>query len=121
METVTKKSGGANELRKHLEYLGQNIELESDLSKIVVGIFDNDAKGQQEFGGLNNAEFELIHKCLKKHIRHNIYAIKLPIPDLENYTPYIQDKQEFKFFAIEHYFKKEYLESHNMIKEVWLK
>jgi Cdc6-like AAA superfamily ATPase len=117
METVTKKSGGANELRKHLEYLGQNIELESDLSKIVVGIFDNDAKGQQEFGGLNNAEFELIHKCLKKHIRHNIYAIKLPIPDLENYTPYIQDKQEFKFFAIEHYFKKEYLESHNMIKE----
>ncbi|WP_461640206.1 NACHT domain-containing protein [Labilibaculum euxinus] len=117
MERVTKKSGGANELRKHLEYLGQNIELESDSSKIVIGIFDNDAKGQQEFGGLNKSEFTLIHKCLKKHNKHNVFALKLPIPDSENYEPYIQEKQEFKFFAIEHYFSKEYLEDKNMIKQ----
>lgn len=43
--------------------------------------------------------------------------MKLPIPDLDIYTPYIQDKQEFKFFAIEHYFSQDFLEKHKMIKE----
>jgi len=117
METITRKSGGANELRKHLENIGKNIELEYDSSKTVIGIFDNDAKGQQEFGGLKKDEFDLVHKCLKKHVTHSVYGMKLPIPDLDIYTPYIQDKQEFKFFAIEHYFSQDFLEKHKMIKE----
>jgi len=111
------KTGGANELRKQLEYFGNSIQSESDSSKVVIGLFDNDAKGNQEFGGLNNSEFSLIHKGLKKHNIYNIFALKLPIPSSDNYESYIQDKQEFKFFAIEHYFPQKFLETENMIKE----
>jgi hypothetical protein len=117
VESITNKGGGANELRKYLEYVGSNIELEYDTSKTLIGIFDNDAKGQQEFGGLKDIEFSFVHKCLKKHSIHNIFAMKLPIPDSDSYTPYIQDKQEFKFFAIEHYFRQDFLQTHKMIKE----
>lgn len=111
-----KDGGGANELKKYLEDLGQKISLDSDSKTIVIGIFDNDAKGNQEFGGLNN-NFELHHKCLKKHIKHNIFAIKIPIPDQSEFDPYRQDKQEFKFFEIEHYFPKVFLLKNNMINE----
>jgi hypothetical protein len=116
MEKVKKDSGGANELRKHLEDLGRKIEIAGDSDKIIIGLFDNDAKGNQEFGGIS-LDFEPIHIRLKKHKSHNIYAMKLPIPDDEIFKPYIQEKQEFKFFSIEHYFPIGFLKKNNMVKE----
>jgi len=117
MDKVTQKGGGANALKKYLEELGSRMQIESDSEKIVIGIFDNDSKGNQEFGGLDKSEFELVNNCLKKHLKHNIYAMKIPIPDDDDFNTYRQIKQEFKFFAIEHYFPIEFLNKHNMIKE----
>jgi len=114
MESVNKDSGGANELRKHLEDLGRKIQSGPDIDKIIIGIFDNDAKGNQEFGGLNQ-DFLPIDSRLKKFINKSIYALKLPIPNDDCFKQYIQEKQEFKFFSIENYFPVEYLKGHNMV------
>lgn len=116
MDKVSSKGGGANQLAKHLEELSEKTSNFSDKEKIVIGIFDNDAKGFQEFSGLKN-NFELINGIVKKEKNKNIYAILLPIPDGETFKPYHQDKQVFKFFAIEHYFDQELLTNENMISE----
>lgn len=117
IDGVIKDSGGANELRRYLETLSRTIQTEEDSKKIIVGIFDNDAKGNQEFEGLNKDNFEYINPRVRKHKSLKIYAIKLPIPDEEIYNAYHQEKQEFRFFAIEHYFPIEFLKDHNMVKE----
>lgn len=116
IDRVIRDSGGANELRRHLENLARNIQTEEDSKKYIIGIFDNDAKGNQEFEGLNKDNFDFINNRLRKHKSLNIYAIKLPIPDDEVCNAYHQDKQEFRFFSIEHYFPLEFLQSHNMVK-----
>jgi len=113
---IKKDSGGATELRKQLEDLGKLVNEKDGTRKTVIGIFDNDAKGNQEFGGLSS-EFQLVNNRLKKHKEEEIYALKLPIPDDEIFQIYIQEKQEFKFFEIENYFPIEYLQKNNMIKE----
>ena len=116
MDKVTSKGGGANQLAKYLEELSDKIKIASDNNKIVIGVFDNDAKGYQEFNGLKS-NFELINGIVKKDKTKNVYAILLPIPNGEEYKPYHQDKQVFKFFAIEHYFAEELLRKEKMITE----
>lgn len=117
IDKIVKDAGGANELRRHLEELARKIQTDEDSKKIIIGIFDNDAKGNQEFAGLSDDNFDLIHNRLKKHKKYNIYALKLPIPEEESYNPYLQEKQEFKFFSIEHYFPISYLQTNNVVKE----
>ncbi|AHJ99362.1 NACHT domain-containing protein [Hymenobacter swuensis] len=82
--------------------------IDSD-DEIVIGIFDNDDKGRQEFGGLNSALFQpwKESKRVKKHIAANVYAIKLPVPPEKEY--YLIDDQRYNTFAIEHYFSDDYL------------
>lgn len=116
MDNVTSKGGGADELSKHLKALAVKISSEIDKKKTVIGVFDNDEKGFREFNSLGD-NFELINGIVKKDKTKNIYAILLPIPDGDKFKPYIQEKQVFKFYSIEHYFEKEYLESYKMIKE----
>jgi hypothetical protein len=117
MDKVKGESGGAHELKKHLEELSKAILIESDSKKFVLGIFDNDAKGIQEFNGISK-EFGLLNENVKKHDKHNIFALKLPIPnDDDRFVSYRQTKQEFNFFEIEHYFPMELLEEHNMVTE----
>ena len=82
MDNVTSKGGGANQLAKYLEELSDKIKIASDNNKIVIGVFDNDAKGYQEFNGLKS-NFELINGIVKKDKTKNVYAILLPIPDGE--------------------------------------
>jgi len=115
-DKVNKLSGGANELRKHIEGLAKKVDSIGDKSKIVIALFDNDAKGNQEFGGLDK-NFNTIDKCLKKHKDKNIYAVLIPIPLDSSYDPYRQEKQEFKFFEIEHYFSIKLLQDENMVKD----
>jgi hypothetical protein len=86
--------------------------------EIVIGIFDNDAKGIREFESLSSASFNKQNGRIKKHKDYNIYAIKLPIPPGKE--AYKKDKQEFMFFAIEHYFPIEFLQKHEMVKETEL-
>lgn len=121
LDKLKKDSGGADELRKFIENCGKSISTDTDSEKEVIGIFDDDTKGNQEFAGLDNNEFEVIHPKLKKHYSKKVYAILLSIPQNEEYDPYRQDKPNFKFFSIEHYFSKDILLEHKMIRETALK
>lgn len=114
----SKDNGGATELAKIINFYDPTI---SDNTSIV-GIFDNDAKGIQEFkGGLSKSKFEEI--CIsdeglyriKKHKNKNIYGMLLPIPpDLQHY---VNKEQQYNIFAIEHYFDKSILNRLNMIED----
>ncbi|MFB9862280.1 NACHT domain-containing protein [Rufibacter immobilis] len=110
-------SGGASKLSKLLYSSSTNLSLNPKKEKIVIGIYDNDAKGNQEFHGLKSELFLDESVRLRKHRDENVYAIKLPIPLDSEAEPYIQEKQNFKFFAIEHYFPLSFLKEHNMVKE----
>ncbi|MCM4172400.1 NACHT domain-containing protein [Arenibacter sp. TNZ] len=111
---TTSKAGGAQQLAQHLKTLSNKIHTESDKTKIVIGIFDNDAKGYQEFNGLSG-DFVKSNGIVKKHEFLNIFAILLPIP--EDLLEFSQNKQVFKFFEIEHYFDKVLLREQKMISE----
>lgn len=108
-------SCGANELSKFVSNVFPTIAIDSDKSKLIIGIFDNDSKGIQEFNGISRVNFEEVSKRVIKHKDANIYAIKLPIPF--SMEQYLQDKQAFNFFEIEHYFPLDFLIKHNMVKE----
>ncbi len=113
---LSAKAGGAQQLSSFLIRLAQNLETDFDKDKTVIGIFDNDAKGYQEFNGLPKI-FENKNGIVKKVNDMNIYAILLPIPEKEEYIAYHQDKQAFKFFEIEHYFSLEFLQKYDMVTE----
>ncbi|MBC9798243.1 NACHT domain-containing protein [Sinomicrobium weinanense] len=110
------KAGGAHQLTKYLTRLANNIKTDFDKKKTIIGIFDNDEKGYSEFNGLPD-NFKMVNGILKKVEGLNIYAMLLPIPDSQNYEPYHQEKQAFKFFEIEHYFPLNFLQDNNMVKE----
>ena len=85
--------------------------------QMVIGIFDNDGEGQQQFEGtLHKSKFDYIENYtrIKKRKEGNIFGMLLPIP--ENLQHYIQPKQTDNYFSIEHYFSKELLLENNMIK-----
>lgn len=114
-DIISAKAGGAQQLAEHLKTLSDKIQLESDKNKTIIGIFDNDAKGFQEFNGGLGDDFILVNGIIKKHKTYNIYAILLPIP--EESIIFHQQKQAFKFFEVEHYFSKKFLEEQKMITE----
>ncbi|MHC1780773.1 MAG: NACHT domain-containing NTPase [Bacteroidales bacterium] len=116
VDNVNSKGGGAAELAKYIKSIAGNFDEKSDEDKIIIGIFDNDSKGFQEFNGLD-ADFKSINGIVKKHVKYNVYTMLLPIPIYDSYSPYYQDKQVFKFFEIEHYFNIEFLLKENMVKE----
>lgn len=111
------KSGGAHELSKHLLFLANNMSISYDTESTVIGLFDNDSKGFQEFNGLSS-DFELMNPILKKHKDFNVYAMLLPIPDEEGFENYHQERQNFKFFEIEHYFSLELLKEKDIVIDV---
>ncbi|SHJ42530.1 NACHT domain-containing protein [Flavobacterium haoranii] len=113
---LSAKAGGAQQLSAFLMRLAEDLETDFDKSKTVIGIFDNDAKGYQEFNGLPKI-FETTNGIVKKVKDMNIYAIMLPIPEQETYKAYHQEKQAFKFFEIEHYFPIEILQENNMVTQ----
>lgn len=93
-------NGGANELAK---CLANGVRLADD--KLVIGLFDNDEKGIQEFEGeLPKSKFEYYtnSRRIKKHREGKIFGLKLPIPPFR--TKYYNEQQKFNFFTIEHYF-----------------
>ena len=111
IQTAGNESGGSYEVFKLL--MSSKPVIGED--EIFIGIFDNDASGIQNFNGLKEKVFKLLpnSKRIKKHISKNIYALKLPVPPDKSY--YVKTKQEFNFFAIEHYFSEKLLEEHSML------
>lgn len=104
-------TGGATEVAKSLNSIKPILEQ----NNYVIGIFDHDSKGLQEFRGLKESVFKTqIKDTVKKHISHNIYGLCLPVPgDLDFY---LFKEQEYNHFAIEHYFDVEFLKSQGVLK-----
>ncbi|RZK49267.1 MAG: hypothetical protein EOO99_06310 [Pedobacter sp.] len=111
----TSVAGGAQQVVSVLSKVAKETLSEYDKEKILIGLLDNDAKGYREFNGIND-DLSLINDVTKRFDESNVFLLLLPIPNLKEYQSYNQDKQDFKFFEIEHYFSKDYLESHSMIK-----
>tara|TARA_R110001592_G_scaffold1799_1_gene10688 strand:+ start:637 stop:3516 length:2880 start_codon:yes stop_codon:yes gene_type:complete len=109
-------TGGATELHGMLMKCAPMVKED----EVVIGVFDNDAKGIQEFNGLKKGVYKLIEgsKRVKKHISKNIYAIKLPIPPFRN--QYLVDDQVFNYFCVEHYFEDSLLLKEGMVKATLL-
>ena len=100
------------EVRKSLEQSYSIWKSESDT--IIIGIFDHDAAGLKSYGSLDKFSFtEIERNKLKKHKDGNIYGLVLPVPG--EMDVYLQDKQEFNFFELEHYMGLEFLK--DVIKE----
>lgn len=108
---------GAKALKMFLEAIEATFKNESSKNKIVIGLFDNDKEGQEQFTGLSHkSSFQKWNnsKRIIKHTEHNIFALKLPIPDDKGH--YLNEKQELNFFEVEHYFPVKYLQDKNMVK-----
>lgn len=105
-------SGGASEVAKTL----QGAKPIAKTDSIIIGIFDHDSKGLQEFRGLKENVFKTqIVDTIRKHNDKNIFAICLPIPGEKDY--YIKREQEFNFFSIEHYFDDSILEAQGLYEK----
>ncbi len=100
------EGGGAREVQKSL--IGANSLVGTQ--DYLIGLFDNDEKGIQEFNGLTSS-FNLYKNSIvyKKHKESNIYAACLPIPGEMDH--YIYKDQKNNYFAIENYFDIELLKS----------
>ncbi len=108
-------SGGTNEVRLSLDKASPTV-IDGE---IIIGIFDSDASGINNFGGLNKVfGFWKHYKRVKKHKDSDIYGIKLPVPHFrENY---VKPEIDMNFLAIEHYFSDKLLSDLNMMKETSL-
>jgi len=105
-----KGGGGAEAVRRALEYISMLPN-----KRIIIGIFDNDREGNNQFKGLNKSIFEE-HKeqvICRKHIQKNIYALLLPCP--QNRRSFVGEKFNQRYLTIEHYFTDEILEQYNLI------
>lgn len=104
-------SGGASEVSKTISNCKPILEKE----EIIIGIFDHDAKGLQEFRGLRNSVFETYTKdTIRKHINSKIYGLMIPVPGEMDF--YLKKDQAFNFFEIEHYFGYDFLSQNDIIE-----
>ena len=105
----SEENAGANELTKTLQSASPLL----NSGQKLIGIYDRDNAGLGEFRRLKNFE-DLENHTIRKDKNDEIYAICLPI--IDNRQNYLQEKQVFNFFEIEHYFPDELLEMHNKLK-----
>tara|TARA_R110001583_G_scaffold194829_1_gene367237 strand:+ start:804 stop:3671 length:2868 start_codon:yes stop_codon:yes gene_type:complete len=105
-------SGGATEVAKSLN----SVKPILDKNNFVIGIFDHDAKGLQEFRGLKESIFKTkIKDTIKEHLSHNIFALCLPVPgELDHY---LFKEQEYNLFEIEHYFDLDFLKELDVVEK----
>ncbi|MCE1169566.1 MAG: AAA family ATPase [Sphingobacteriia bacterium] len=107
------RTGNADSVRRTIETLSTFF---SDLH--IVGLFDNDREGYEQFKGLRQGVFEP-HNLVQNHRKHldkNIYGIVLPVPGFR--ANYINpDSFTQRYFVIEHYFPDEILQLNTMIGE----
>lgn len=104
--------GSAEEVQKTLE---QSYGIwQSETDSIIIGIFDHDAAGMKCFGSLDKHTFnEVKIGTIKKHKDGNIYGLCIPVPG--EMDVFLQDKQEFNFFELEHYMGLDFLK--DVVKE----
>lgn len=107
------RTGNADSVRRTIETLSTFF---SDLK--IIGLFDNDREGYEQFKGLRKEVFEphTLEQNHRKHLDKNIYGIVLPVPAFRlNYINPASLTQ--RYFVIEHYFTNDILVANNMISE----
>ena len=103
------RTGSADSVRRSLEYISTLTDQK------IIGVFDNDRQGNEQFKGLNNQIFEPhdINKRTRKHLKKDIYGYLLPVP--QNRTMFVTEGSlNQRYFVIEHYFSDHVLEGHNI-------
>lgn len=104
------KGGGAKEVKFILD---KSKPLNND-GDTIIGLFDHDTEGINQFDGLNFKDFG-DYKRVKKMDGSNIFGMKLPVPKFREI--YIEQEREHHYLAIEHYFEDEILEKFDIVKK----
>jgi len=103
------RQGNADSVRRKLEHLS------TLATRPIIGLFDNDREGNEQFKSLSKKIFEKydIKNSLRKHIHNNIWGMLLPVPD-ERKLFVTDDDITQRYFVIEHYFSDDILKRHSM-------
>jgi 5S rRNA maturation endonuclease (ribonuclease M5) len=103
-------NGNADQVRRTIEFISQMIQDD----KIVIGLFDNDREGNNQFKGLSEKIFENydVKNIERKHKTKKIYGLLLPVPS--NRENFVGKKSNQRFLEIEHYFSDGILRKYNL-------
>jgi hypothetical protein len=104
------RTGGACLLKRTLELtsvLKQNTT--------IIGLFDNDKEGNEQFCGLDKKIFEehSLEKKIRKHKNENIWGMLMPVPS-ERVIFVTKSSLTERYFELEHYFPNEILDRYNL-------
>jgi 5S rRNA maturation endonuclease (ribonuclease M5) len=107
-----------NESEGNSEQVRRAIEFLSSISKreIIIGLFDNDRSGNEQFRGLNKKIFEehKISSQQRKHKKANVFGMLLPVPTSRR--TFVDNRNLlYRFLVIEHYFSDIILRSQNLM------
>ena len=83
---------------------------------IFIGIYDHDKAGLSEYRRLARDYEEIEEDTIKKRKSFNSYLLCIPVPG--EMQQYLNARQDFNFFEIEHYFGNKYLISKEMCKSI---
>lgn len=106
------RTGSADSVRRSLEYISTLTDQK------IIGLFDNDREGNEQFKGLNNEIFEnhSLDRPTRKHLTKDIYGMLLPTP--ENRTIFVTTGSlKQRYLVIEHLFSDVILDENNMKDE----
>ena len=103
------RSGNADTVRRTIEFIST---ISNDLK--LVGLFDNDREGNEQFKGLNKKIFQnyALDSLHRKHKEKTIYGLLLPVT--EEKLEFVTNNITQRYFVIEHYFTNDFLENKNM-------
>jgi hypothetical protein len=104
-----KRCGSADAVRRMLEFLP------SVTDQPVIGLFDNDREGNEQFKGLHKQAFEewTPSSYKRKHLKAEVHGLLLPVPTLRRLFVTEDDICQ-RYLSIEHYFDDQLLEAKSM-------
>jgi predicted ATP-binding protein involved in virulence len=105
---LTKRDGGAEQLRRNIEFSGSTNKYP------IIGLFDNDRKGNEQFKGLVNVAFDdWSAECeIRKHKTAKVWGVLLPV--VVGRENFVTADMNQRYLSIEHYFSDDLLLSHKM-------
>lgn len=104
-----RRTGSAETVRRSIEYLSTLTD------RNIIGLFDNDREGNEQFKGLSNQIFNQHDLAIpfRKHLTKNIFGLLLVVPEFR--VDFVtQNSLTQRYLVIEHLFGNEILEQHNM-------
>jgi len=111
MATMNGDTGSSSAVTKAIE---ASISYINDYDYIIA-LYDHDEAGLKEFRRLDR-DYDLIEvDTIKKRKGYNIYLLCMPVPG--EMKQYLQEKQSFNFFEIEHYFGHDFLSQNKVLKD----